>query len=262
MDIDWHASLMMQTALAAMLLLISCMSFVQASETETSAATWTVAPYAWAPNLRGSVGIEGLSVPIDVRVEELAGSVKSGAMGYLRRIQGRHMIYAEGLGVDFEDGSLDQFRNLPVQAQIIFAEVGYGYRIPMRSALPNGGIIHVTPYVGLRHAQLDVYVEAPLRDLSAEEQWLDPALGVLIEGPVRGRVAYTFKIDGAGFGIGRDRYASGLIALTWRFTENLSLGAGYRLSRFHAEPGGENALELELTGSGPKLGLAYSFGGF
>ena len=262
MDIDWHASLMVQTALAAVLLLICCMSQVHARESEASAATWTVAPYAWAPNLRGSVGIEGLSVPIDVRVEELAGSVKAGAMGDLRRIVGRHVIYAEGLGVDFEDGSLDQFRNLPVQAKIIFAEAGYGYRIPMRSALPNGGIIHVTPYVGLRYAQLDVAVTAALRSLAADDEWLDPALGVLVEGPVRGRMEYAIKIDGAGFGLGRDRYASGLVALTYRITDSFRIGAGYRLSRFHAEPGGENDLELKLTGSGPKLGLAYSFGGF
>ena len=262
MDFDWHASLMIQTAVAAVLLLASCMVWAQAEDMNPGSASWTIAPYVWAPNLQGSVGIEGLSVPIDVRVEELAGSVKAGAMGYLRRVKGRHMIYAEGLGVDFEDGSLDQFRNLPVQAKIIFAEVGYGYRIPMRSALPNGGIIHVTPCIGLRHAQLDVAVTAPLRSLAADDEWLDPSLGVIVEGPVRGRMEYAIKIDGAGFGLGRDRYASGLVALTYRITDSLQIGAGYRLSRFHAEPGGENDLELELTGSGPKLGLAYSLGGF
>lgn len=260
MFIEWHASLLMQTALAV-LLLIGCLNLAQAREADAQSATWTIAPYAWAPNLRGSVGIEGLSVPIDVRVEELAGSVKAGAMGYLRRVQGRHMIYAEGLGVDFEDGSLDQFRNLPVEAKLIFAEIGYGYRLPMRSALPNGGIIHVTPYIGLRHAQLEVAVTAPLRSLSAEDDWLDPALGVLIEGPVRGPVDYTFKIDFAGLGMGRDHYSSALLALSYRIGERWRIGAGYRLSRFHAEPGGENDLELKLTGSGPKLGFAYSFDG-
>lgn len=184
-------------------------------------------------------------------------------MGYLRRIDGPHMLYAEGLGFRFKDQSLDLFRDLPVFAEGLFLELGYGYRFAFASQLPNGGDILVTPYVGARYAKLDVIVATPLRrDLEASEEWIDPVLGLLVEGPVGSgqRVEYALKLDVAGFGLGHDRYASGALYLTWRFSPRWRAGAGYRISRFHAEPGGSNDLELELLLSGPALGLAYTFG--
>lgn len=226
----------------------------------SDALEWTIAPYLWAPSFRGRVGIAGQSVPLDVGVRELAGSVKAGAMGYVRVRKGHHMLYAEGLGFDFEDRSLEQFNDLPTKAQAVFAEVGYGYRFAMESALPNGGVIDVTPYIGVRHASLDVKADVPFpfQDLSANERWLDPVLGLLIEGPVRGRLGYALKIDGAGFGLGRDHYASGALYFIYGLGEHWFVGGGYRLSRFHADPGGNNGLDLRLLGSGPALGLGYT----
>lgn len=222
-------------------------------------AEWTLAPYAWALNFSGRVGIGGQSVPLDVDAEELVGSIKAGAMGYARRVQGPHMLYAEGLGFDFEDRSLEQFNDLPTRAQALFVELGYGYRFEQASALPNGGIITLTPYVGLRHASLDIAADVPFpfADVAADEQWLDPVLGLLVEGPIRGRLAYVLKLDGAGFGLGQDHYSSGALYAVYRFEKSWMLGGGYRISRFNADPGGDNDLTLRLLGRGPALGLGY-----
>ncbi|MGQ0698871.1 MAG: hypothetical protein ACT4PZ_11595 [Panacagrimonas sp.] len=219
----------------------------------------TIAPYLWALDLRGSIGIEGITIPFDVGVDELAGQIKAGGMGYIRRIDGPHMIYLEGLGIRFDDDNLDIFRDLPVAAEIVFAEAGYGRRFALASALPNGGDITVTPYIGVRYAKLDVLVKAGRLELSADEEWIDPALGLLVEGPVKSGFEYALKLDGAGFGVGKSRYTSGALYLGYRFNRQWFLGAGYRMARFNAEPGGPNDLEMDLSGSGPVLGLAYAF---
>lgn len=249
-------------ALAALgLLLLFASGTAQAADAQELPARWTIAPYAWVPNFSGEVGISGQKVTIDVDPEELAGSIKAGAMGYVRWVKGRHMLYAEGLGFDFEDRSLEQFNDLPTTAKALYVEAGYGYRIPLESALPNGGVITLTPYLGLRHASLDVAADVPFpfQDLAADEQWQDPVLGLFVEGPVRGRLSYALKIDGAGFGIGRDHYSSGALYFVYTLGEHWFMGAGYRISAFHAEPGGDNDLELRLLGRGPALGLAYTW---
>lgn len=229
------------------------------AEQVTEDASWTFAPYAWILNLRGTVGIEGLTVPFDVGVAELAGKVNAGGMGYARWMSGPHMVYAEGLGIRFHDDSLDLFRNLPVSADALFLESGYGRRIAMASALPNGGDILITPYLGVRYASLDVEVTSRLRQLKASEEWIDPVLGIIVEGPLVSKLEYAFKLDAAGFGVGRGRYASGAAYFTYRFARRWRLGAGYRAARFDAHPGGSNDLKMDLDGSGPVVGLAYSF---
>lgn len=246
------------TGLGAVLLAVT-MTTTAAATNPPADAEWTVAPYAWALNFSGRVGIGGQSVPLDVDAEELVGSIKAGAMGYARRVQGPHMLYAEGLGFDFEDRSLEQFNDLPTRAQALFVELGYGYRFEQASALPNGGVITLTPYVGLRHASLDVAADVPFpfADVAADEQWLDPVLGLLVEGPIRGRFSYVLKLDGAGFGLGQDHYSSGALYAVYRFGDAWMLGGGYRISRFNADPGGDNDLTLRLLGRGPALGIGY-----
>lgn len=210
--------------------------------------------------MRGDVGNGRLNVPFDVGIGELSGSIKLGAMGYAQRDVGPHVIYLEGLGFSFEDRSLDQFRDLPVRAEAIFVEAGYGYRVPMASALPNGGEIVLMPYAGLRYASFDATVELPLRrEMALGDKWIDPVLGILVEGPIRGRMAYAIKLDGAGFGLGRSRYASGALYLTCDLADRWMLGAGYRLSRFQTDTDEDDSLRMKLTASGPAIGLAYRF---
>lgn len=225
----------------------------------TSREGWTVAPYLWAMQVEGSIGIAGMSVPVDVGLSELAGQVKAGAMGYVRRVEGPNMVYLEGLAILFDDESLDLFRDLPVAAEVVFAEAGYGRRFPLESALPNGGTITVTPYIGLRYALLDVTIESRFRTLTADEEWIDPALGVLVEGPIRGGLSYAFKLDGAGFGLGHAYYSSAAIYLGYQLSRRWTVAAGYRIARFDARPSGGNDLEMDLRGYGPKLGLVWTF---
>ena len=217
-------------------------------------------------------------MPLDLSPEELAGGIRAAGMGYLRRLDGPHMLYAEGLALDFQDESLDAFRGLPVDARIGFAEIGYGYRIPIARVGDAGASrTTLTPYIGLRHAQLDVSVRvsepgplSPILDpilapliprgtIRAGESWLAPSLGLLLEAGLGERFGYAIKLDGAGFGIGPDEYRSAAIFLTWQLGAHWMLAAGYRESRFRAEPGGEEDLSLDLRATGPKVGFAYSF---
>ncbi len=239
-------------------------------------AEWTFAPYLWIPSIEGTAGLVGMNVPLDLRPDDLIGGLQAGAMGYLRRLSGPHMLYAEGLALDFHDDALAAFRGLPVSARIGVIELGYGYRLSLTSEDQAHSRLALTPYVGVRYAQLDVSVQlpqgplAPILDpilspliprgkIAAEENWFAPVIGLLLEGHFDGRLGYALKIDGAGFGAGPDDYRSAAAFLTWSASPRWMLALGYRDSHFKAEPGGADELRLDLHASGPKFGFALRF---
>ena len=99
----------------------------------------------------------------------------------------------------------------------------------------------------------------PRGTIADREDWFAPALGLLLEGGLSGRLGYAVKLDAAGFGVGPDDYRSAAVFLTCRLGSNWLLAGGFRDARFKAKPGGDEDLSLDLHVAGPKLGLAYSF---
>jgi hypothetical protein len=249
-------------AVAALCLAAAAPFAAHASDDEsttTGDSGWLIAPYLWAPNLGGSVGLGALRVPVDVGIDELAGGLRAAAMGYLQYRHGRHFLYVEGLGLRFKDERFAPFFDQSVRAQVSLVELGYGrrYRVELLDPLP--GTIHVSPYIGLRHAALDVRIDNPEQSTAADESWIDPALGMIVEIPLRGSWDAVVKLDAAGFGLGRDHYWNAIGMLRYTVDARWSLAGGYRIARFDAEPGGGNDLDLSLRGSGFKLGLTYRF---
>ena len=220
---------------------------------------WTVAPYLWAPHLHGRVGLGPVEVPLDVSSGELAGGVSSGAMGLLRWSDDRQFVYLEGISMRFTDKEFAPFFDQSVEAELAFAELGYGRHYSVNVDFPVRGAMVLSPYVGLRRVEMDVGVDSQFLGLRAEEQWLDPALGIIVQGPLYGRLDYAIKLDGAGFDIDRNHYWSGTAGLMLAATDSLGVVATWRVTSFSANPGGGNDLKLRLRGSGPEIGITYSF---
>jgi opacity protein-like surface antigen len=244
--------------------LTAAASLLLASGAEAAAAGsdsdhWLIAPYLWAPHLKGKVGLGPLSVPLDIKPQELAGGINAGAMGYLQWSNERHFFYLEGIGIQFADRKFQPLFNQSVKAEVLFSEIGYGRRYPIDSLFSTRSRMRLSPYIGVRHIRADARVDSPLLGLDADERWLVPAVGVIVEAPLTQRLGWMMKLDGAGFGIDHNRYWSGLAGLTFSATDSLALAATYRIARFHAQPGSGNDLDLHLRGSGPQVGLTLSF---
>ena len=229
------------------------------TSTDDGGGSWQIAPYLYGVSLKGKLGLAGTSVSVDVKPEDIAGDINAGAMGYVRWFSHEQFVYAEGLGVSYADDSFEQFFNQPVKSTIALTEVGYGRNFYAETVAPAAGVMTISPYVGVRYAQLTVEVPNPQRPLSEKESWLDPVLGVIIEAPLLGPVNYAIKADGAGFGLGRDHYLSLTAALHYTHNEDWSVVAGYRVARFDAEPGGANNVKMQLRAAGPEIGLVYTF---
>lgn len=229
------------------------------ASSDDDGGSWQVAPYLYGVSIKGKVGLARISVAIDVEPEDIAGDIKAGAMGYVRWVSRKQFVYAEGLGVSYADDAFDQFFNQPVKATVALTEVGYGRNFYAETVAPAAGMMTISPYVGVRYAQLKIKVPNPYRQLAENDSWLDPVLGVIIEAPLLGPVNYAIKADGAGLGLGRDQYLSLTTALRYTHNEDWSVVAGYRIASFDAEPGGGNNIKLQLHAAGPEVGLVYTF---
>lgn len=224
---------------------------------EHAQKTWLLAPYIWAPSLRGSTTFGGTNVPVDVAATDLAGGINAAAMGYGRWNSGANFVYVEGLGIRFHDDHFKPFFNQSLRTDVITAEVGYGrsYCLKWNADSP---CLSLQPYVGVRYAQLDVEVGNPMGSQSANEHWLDPTLGLITTVPL-GPVQFVTKLDAAGFGLGQDHYWNAMAVLNYPFLKQWSVAAGYRVAHFNAAPGGGNDLRLKLRAKGPIFNVAYRF---
>lgn len=220
---------------------------------------WSIAPYLWAPHLKGDVGAGPLNIGLDIKPQEMAGGVNAGAMGYGRWSDGRQFVYVEGIGLQFADREFKPFFNQAVKSELLFAEIGYGRHYYADVSFPAQGRMQISPYVGARRIQMDVAVNSPFLALKVDERWTDPALGVILMAPLYKRVGYVAKLDGAGFGIDNNHYWSAVGGLTLDATHAFTLVATWRYTKFTAKPGGGNDLKMKLHGSGPMVGLSYSF---
>lgn len=221
--------------------------------------TWMIAPYVWGPSVEGSVGIGGLSVPLDVGISELGSGIEAGGMGYLRWTRDRNFLHAEGLGLQFSDRRFEPFFNLDVDATVVFAELGAGRHFYMDVSFPASGQLQISPYAGVRHVRLKVEASDPRQSLQADDNWFDLTLGLILQAPLTQRLSYLAKLDAAGFDLDRDWYWSAQFGFNYDFGSALSGVVGYRVTRFDADAGGGNDLNLQLRASGPIIGVIYEF---
>lgn len=263
------------TAVADEPLLIS-----DAEDPDTAPSVWTLAPYLWAPTFNGTVGFGPTTLSVDVKPQDSAPNFRAGGMGYLSWTKGRHFLYAEGLGISWRDRSFDPFYGQDVAGELAFVEVGYGHHFIFNAGSKGGAQIIVSPYAGVRYASLEIKVNYTTTLLSpgtlqnpdlviegllspppdgAHDQWLDPALGVMIDAPLFGRLRSITKLDGAGFGLGPDRYWNITSGLLYRLTAHWAIGLGYRYSDVKTKPENGNDLTFDATLRGPLGGVTYQF---
>src|SRR5690606_16969182 len=70
-----------QRALYAAVLFASAATASAASPAEGGdSPEWLLAPYLWAPDFKGTVGLGGITLPLDVRADEMLRDVDAGAM--------------------------------------------------------------------------------------------------------------------------------------------------------------------------------------
>ena len=250
---------------AAMLVLWFCTAAAETSATATDGSTETadkpgpvIAPYAWAINMTGTVGLNGLAVPLNLQTAELLRGVKSAGMGYLQWPTTHGFFYAEGLGIDFGQKKFQPLFNQSVEASLYMGEIGYGWNFDVDTRYPVDGVTQISPYLGARKINVKVKVDGPLLVQTVKQDWLTPVIGVIAQGPLCHKLAYVVKLDAGGFNRQGSDYRSALAMLRYSFDSHWAVALGYRASRFKSSDTG-NGLTMDLTGKGPLAGLQYTF---
>jgi hypothetical protein len=232
----------------------------------TSMASWGregyevhIAPYAWALDLDGTVGLNGLSVPLDLQSTELLKGAKSGGMGYLILDTPQGFFYLEGMQIDFAEKSFDAFFNQGVEATLLYGELGYGRHFDFDSLFRGTRQVRLSPYIGVRQVDLRVDVNGPLINQKVDSDWLDPVIGVALQTELSENFSLVGKADLSGLNLNKTDYRGIALAGVYRFSRHWSVGLGYRYASFEGTDDSGGALALDLTGQGPMVGLILSF---
>lgn len=233
-----------------------------------------IAPYLYAPSVSGDAGIEGVSASFDYTAEELSSGLNAGGMGYVQWQRGVDFYYLEGLGLRYKD-RVSAFLDRLLNVELGLLELGYGrnYCLSSGERSDQNCSFMISPYGGLRHTRLDLSIrlnegglEGVLLGLSgfpnvyqAEERWVDPVVGLFTRYTFNNYLSVYTKLDAAGLGIAYNDYWNAMAVINFQVSSHWSVAAGYRKTRFDADPGGGNKVRLKLRGEGPVVGLVYNF---
>jgi len=218
-----------------------------------------IAPYLWAMNISGSIGLDGLSVPVNLASYQLARGVKAGGMGYAQYPVGDNFVYLDGLGVSFGERHFQTFFGQNLNAGLAMGDAGLGRNFMVDPAIPVVGRGVISPYVGARILTLTARVDGPQLRQRFSKNWYQPVLGVLVQGPLAPRFSYVVKLDAGGFNVNDSRYRSAIVVLRYTITRNWSVAGGYRAADFYSGGASAAGLSLNLAGAGPLVGVQLSF---
>lgn len=224
----------------------------QASSEDPSETYLLMAPYLWATSIKGKVGLQGLSAPIEISAGDLANQIDSGGMSFGRLQRGDYFVTGEAFFFDYKNPALDIFFDQEVISKVRFLELGAGksYRIE-NSEQP----IIFSPYVGLRFTKISASISGNLASAASNDTWYAPVVGLFIEMPLNDRWLTQSKFDIAGLGVGDNDSVSAITTIGYKANRKLTWIAGYRWADSDYER--DNGLNFELQGNGPLLGFSY-----
>lgn len=213
-----------------------------------------IAPYGWATGLSGTIGLQGLSVPINLDTIELVDNLEAGGMGLVRARRGDYFILGEGIWLKYKNPVSDFFFDQRVDSQLKFASLGVGriWAVPK-----SDGRLEVSAFTGLQYANIDAEIAGPLGTITSSNEWIDPIAGIMIEYTPRPKWQFGAKLDASGWLDSDTEQISIHGMATYALTDDVALSAGYRWA--DASLLGEDGLMLELEGNGPLFGAVIRF---
>lgn len=235
-------------------------------------------PYFWMPSLDADATVSGLSGSVDLDFGDVIDHLDFAAMGRVEAWKNKWGLTFDGLFMNLgASGSFKGSReathfNLDADVRLGMADLGLAYRI-FEKSFGNNKEQQLTfePYGGLRYAYLrqKIDLEITIPDigsrgatLGGSEDWVEPFVGGRIRWDLNDKLAFSFRGDAGGFGIGS---ASDLLwqvagSVDFQLSKNISLSAGYRLVDLDYSRGsGSNELGIDLRAKGPFLGLTIVF---
>jgi opacity protein-like surface antigen len=230
--------------------------------------------YVFALSVDGDAGIGNIDSDIDVSFGDILDNLDIGGMGFFA---GRNEDWSFALDGAYlkvsDDKSASRSRSiLTLTADLEFEieQVVVGGYLGRKLI---DGKFEDHPYRidllgGVRYNSISVEVDARASLLGATAtaqrersvDWVDPVIAI------RGEIWPTETVrvfgwfDYGGFGVGADKTWQVFAGASYHPTPKIELIGGYRVFAFDYEEGsGNDRIKLDLTYSGPVIGIAYKF---
>ena len=285
LSVSWIASGFRRTSRSAVkrlgaivlgLIASAGVAHAQSGSTPSTGQDWQfeAAFYLFATGIEGDAGIRNVDSEIDVSFSDILDNLDIGGMGFLagRNEDWSFVVDGAYLKLSAEESAsrsrtiLNLTVNLEVELEQVVVGVylgrkvfggtfdGHSYRVDL---LGGARYNSISGELDFRASLLGVTVAAN-RERSVD--WVDPVVGFRGEIWPTETVRLLGWFDYGGFGIGADSTWQMFAGASYHPTPRIDLIAGYRVLAFDYEEGsGNSRIKLDLTYSGPMIGIAYKF---
>jgi len=222
--------------------------------------TFTFTPYAWVPNIVGSIKIDDAELPIDASVADLlSNSDRAGVfLGAVEIRYKKFAIYGDStyLNLGFDKRLPITQLEIKTDLEFIFVDFGISYRV--LEGKPNT----IQPWTidllaGGRYSsqQYKLALTGVPGKVKIDKSWVDPLIGSRVILDMTRRWRIILHGDVGGFGVGSDISTQGKGTIGYRWFPGdfeLELAAGYRaLYQNVTQSGGISTLDYDATVHGP-----------
>lgn len=250
---------------AGLLVALVSPALAQAPESPPWRVSWTPIGL-WGMGIDGPVTVRGFTRDLDVSFDELfdhlQGSLSTSLVVSKGRFGGFFNLAYLKVG---QDSVVTPFA-APSNPSIKYINLEAG---PSYAVVAKPEVV-LSVLGGIRYTGLKGKIETTDGDLVAETEtvnWVDPFIGAFVVKPIGEKFALSLRGDVGGFDLSENTSK-----LTWtlfpaasyRFPisggrRNLLLSGGYRYTSIDFEGEGPDVFQMDVTMSGPTLGLTIVF---
>jgi hypothetical protein len=246
----WRETASIREAIAGA---IACAALATSSTALAKDVALSIAPFAWAPAIKGELSEGPIVIPLDASVGDLAGGLKSGGMLHGEAKGERFQASLQAIYVDFHDRSFAPVMGADVRSRLLMVEMLAGPRI-------RQGPVELVPMAGLRYTRITGTLQAPgLGALQVGRRWSEGLAGLEASARLSPRVTLRARGVVAFAGPAGQSSADLVVAGTRQLSRGVSLALGYRWARETVRSETVDAFGLDLRAKGPVAGLIIGF---
>ncbi len=219
----------------------------------------TLTPYLWLAGIGGSVALPRQSADFDADFGDILSNMQIGAMGFLEVRRGGFGIVLDGLTLTTE-------QDVATPRGIAFRGGSSRMTAVEFSVLGLARVVETPGWqldvgAGARAWWLDTKLSLnagllPARSASESVNFVDPILAMRAGVHLTDRIGFTAYGDIGGFNTGSEFTWQVLAAFNWQATDSIIAHLGYRHMAITV---GRGAVDMDITMSGPILGVSFRF---
>ena len=236
---------------------------VQAQDRTSHVDGWefVVAPYLWMAGIDGDVTVRGTKASVDADFGDILDNLDVGAQGYFEVRKDKWGAYFDAMYLKVSSEAKVDAGNIDIESSTTMAGIGVLYRIYEGYAGAEGNPVATDIFFGGRYVNLDIdldYAGAP--DVSGDEGWVDPVIGVTFSRDMSEKFLIKTTADIGGFGIASDMTWGFSILGGYKLGRTANLWFGYRYLDIDYDTGsGSKKFEYDVDMHGPILGASFHF---